>query len=183
LPEPSPDAAVAEGDAAGPVERVVRPAHARFTDSRDAADSLPEDQWNWASVDFAGQPLMSSELAAAPGVDMVRLMPFMLRVVMDQRQLDRLLVALAQWPLPIDVRQVRINPGSEATQGGGRRGFDDQERRGSQGGGPAGQPGDPGIPRRYDVVVELRGSVALATPPGSTPATAAADATPPAEAF
>jgi hypothetical protein len=182
--EPPPDAAFAEGDTAGPVEQFVRPAHARFTDSRDAADSLPEDQWNWAYVDFAGQPLMADELAAAPGVDMVRLMPFMLRVVMDQRQLDRLLVALAQWPLPIDVRQVRINPGSEATQGGGRRGFDDRERRGSQGGGgPAGQPGDPGVPRRYDVVVELRGSVALATPPGSTPATAAADATPSAEAF
>jgi len=90
-------------------------------------------------------------------------------VVMDQRQLDRLLVALAQWPLPIDVRQVRINPGSAATRGGGS--------------GRAGQPGDPGVPRRYDVVVELRGSVALATPPGSSPATAAPDATPPAEAF
>jgi hypothetical protein len=183
--EPPTDAALAEGGEAGKVERFVRPAHARFTDSRDAGDSTPEDQWNWAYVDFAGQPLMASELAAAPGIDMVRLMPFMLRVVMDQRQLDRLLVTLAQWPLPIDVRQVRINPGSEAAQGGGRRGFDEGTARGPRpaAGGPAGQPGEASVPRRYDVVVELRGSVALATPPGSTPMAATPDATQPAEAF
>lgn len=185
LAEPPPDVALAEGDPAGATEQFVRPAQARFSDSRDAGDSAPEDQWNWAYVDFAGQPLMASELAAAPGIDMVRLMPFMLRVVMDQRQLDRLLVTLSQWPLPIDVRQVRINPGSEAAQGGGRRGFDEGAARGPRppAGGPAGQPGEASVPRRYDVVVELRGSVALATPPGSTPMAATPDATQPAEAF
>jgi hypothetical protein len=178
MPEPPAADAFGAGEAAPEAEPFMRPPHPRFSDGREAADILPDDQWNWAYVDFAGQPLLANELAAAPGLDMVRLMPFVLRVVMDQRQLDRLLVALAEWPVPIDVRQVRINASGGATGGGGRRGFEGGEDRA-----PASGPADLALPRRYDMVVELRGSVALATPPESTPATAAPESAPAAEAF
>jgi len=188
LPEPAFDGVGAEGgDAAVVVERFARPPHPRFTDSRDAAGGSPDEQWNWAYVDFAGQPLLGSELAAAPGIDMVRLMPFVLRVVMDQRELDRLLATLAESPVPIDVRQVRINPGSDGGQpaNGGQRGEEYRESsRPSPPGQPAGQAGEPASPRRYDDIVELRGSVALATPPGSvTPSPADATDGPRPEAF
>lgn len=187
-PSLPPDAAGMAGEPAVGRQGFQRPAHGRFGDGREGADRPPQDQWNWAFVDFAGQPLFIEELATAPGVDMVRLMPFILRVVMDQRQLDRLLVKLAEWPIPVDVRQVRINPGSESgSGGGGRRRSDDPFGPGPYGsGGPStGQPGEAASPRRYDVVVELRGTVALATPPGSSDSATPADAAdaPQPEAF
>lgn len=117
----------------------------------------------WIYVDFAGKPLTAAEVAASPAAKMVHLMPFVLRVVMDQRRLDALLADLAAAPLPIDVRQVRVNVGSQA--GGGF---------GAGGGGPMGRPQEFSAPaspadasgrRPYDVIVELRGSVGLAPPP------------------
>jgi len=191
FPDNAGNAGEGEGNESAVPERFVRPPHPRFTDSREAA-GLPEEQWNWAYVDFAGQPLLGSELAAAPGIDMVRLMPFVLNVVMDEREVDRLLATLAEWPVPIDVRQVRINPGSAGGQGsGGRQRGDETFARkrpdpgGRQRGGrPDGQGDELASPRRYDVIVELRGSVALATPPGSAPASpAGATDGPRSEAF
>jgi hypothetical protein len=73
---------------------------------------------------------------------MVHLMPFVLRLTIDERRLDALLVDLAQAPIPIDVREVRINPGSRP--------------------GPDAKAG-----RGHDAVVELRGTVGLATPPSA----------------
>lgn len=183
VPEPPVADAFGAEEAVPDAEPFVRPPHPRFSDGREAAESLPGEQWNWAYVDFAGQPLLAGELAAAPGLDMVRLMPFVLRVVMDQRQLDRLLVALAEWPVPIDVRQVRINASGGGTGGSGRRGFEDGESRAPEQGGSSQGSGDLALPRRYDMVVELRGSVALATPPESAPATVAPASEPAAEAF
>jgi hypothetical protein len=78
---------------------------------------------------------------------MVHLMPFVLRVVMDQRRLDALLADIAAAPIPIDVRQVRINADS-----------------GAAGPAAAGSSG-PRRRRPYDVTIELRGTVALATMP------------------
>jgi len=107
---------------------------------------------NWIYVDFAGRPLDAAQLATAVDSQMVHLMPFVLRVVIDQRQIDALLVSLATATVPIDVRQVRINAptSGQATapsmQSGG-------------GGGPT------GVGRFYDVTLELRGTVGLATPP------------------
>jgi hypothetical protein len=102
---------------------------------------------NWIYVDFAGRPLTGAELAAAVDSQMVHLMPFVLRLVIDQRQIDPLLVSLSTSAIPIDVRQIRIN----AT------------------GGPAGgdgvATGSTGSGRMYDVTLELRGTVGLATPP------------------
>jgi hypothetical protein len=110
----------------------------------------------WIYVDFSGKPLSAAELATEPSAKMVHLMPFVLRTVMDQRQLDALLADLAAAPVPIDVRQVRINPGATGSQA------------------PGGRPMGPAEPsfsapdragRPFDVVVEIRGSVGLVPKP------------------
>jgi hypothetical protein len=132
---------------------------------------------HWIYVDFTGRPLSAPELGAAPDAQLVHLVPFLLRVTIDQRQVDRLLADLAANSMPIDVRQVRINPsaqpggGAEFGLGGGAA------MPGSQAGGFAG--GDPAAPgdrrrRTFDVTLELRGTVGLATPPN--PATLGAGA-------
>lgn len=125
-----------------------------------AAPTAPEDQLReWIYVDFTGKPLTAAELATAPAAQMMHLMPFVMRLAMDQRTLDALLVELATNPLPIDVRQVRVNPSQQTGGGPGQGGFADQPSfAAAEGfGGSIGRP--------HDVVVELRGTVGLATPP------------------
>lgn len=121
----------------------------------------------WIYVDFTGRPLTAPELATAPDAQLVHLMPFVLRVVIDQRQIDRLLAELASNPVPIDVRQVRINPSTQT--GGEAGGFGGQGGLPSLPGGLGGSMpggGPEGERRRpFDVILELRGTVGLATPP------------------
>ena len=124
---------------------------------------------HWIYVDFSGKPLLASDLATTPDAQMLHLMPFTLRVVMDQRKLDQLLANLASNAIPIDVRQVRLNPVE------GRHGSGEGGGRGGRGGGarprggmdrmPDSSPGQAGGLRDYDMTVELRGTVALAVPP------------------
>lgn len=155
---------------------LVRPAHPRFqggavvetpragSPEPDAVDAgagaaqaaSPDDRLrNWIYVDFDGKPLMASDLTASLTYRMIHLVPFRMRVVMDQRRLDDLLMKLAGSAIPVDVRQVRVNPGgarSMPTDTGGR--------------GPAGADGGAAAGRRpFDVTVELRGSIALAAQP------------------
>ncbi len=117
----------------------------------------------WIYVDFEGHPLTATELATVPDAQMVHLMPFVLRVEMDQRQLDRLLVELAGSPIPIDVRQVRINPSSQGMggEGFGGGGFPALAGNREEGGAMMGERRR----RAFDMTVELRGTVGLATPP------------------
>jgi hypothetical protein len=153
---PSPDGAAAAA--------AVRPAHPRFgggsgggpspadpalggMDGAPAAVSPDDPLREWIYVDFAGKPLSAAELAASPAAKMVHLMPFVLRVVMDQRKIDALLADFAAAKIPIDVRQVRINVGATPGAAGGQP-----------------QPGVAG-PRAYDVIVEIRGTVGLAASP------------------
>jgi hypothetical protein len=106
---------------------------------------------NWIYVDSKGMPLTAETLETAPDAMMVHLMPFFLKVIVDQRKIDSLLVEMASSAVPLDVREMRINPGTSAASGG------------FSGGGQAAQTTSGGRPN--DVVVELRGTVALATPP------------------
>jgi len=140
---------------------------------------------NWIYVDFSGKPLSADELEAAADSQMVHLMPFVLRAIIDQRQIDSLLVDLAMAPIPIDVRQVRINPSSTGLGGGTMSGMSSgmmsMSAAGSSGSGAGGGAGISGIAGRFnDVVLELRGTIGLATPPdpktvGLEKATAAGD--------
>lgn len=153
------------GPGATAKEPASRPAHPRFGGAAPAARpgggdaaatgglgggpvaASPDDPLReWIYVDFSGRPLSAAELSSAPEAQMVHLMPFVLRVVMDQRRLDALLADIAAAPLPIDVRQVRINADSGAAAAA------------------AGSSG-PRRRRPYDVTIELRGTVALATMP------------------
>ena len=137
-PPPGEDPSAAGGEAA------VNP---RFEPGTKVTD---ENAYrNLIYVDFNGRPLTAAQLDTVPDAKMLHLVPFVFKGVVDQRELDALLVALGSAGLPIDVREVRINPGAGGV------------------GQPTGQPG-PGGPsqaRRYDVRVEVRGTVALATRP------------------
>jgi len=117
----------------------------------------PDEQLrNWVYVDFTGKPLSAAELAAAVDSQMVHLMPFVLRVVIDQRQIDALLTTLATAAIPVDVRQVRINAQSASGPAGASSMPSVAEMAA---GGPS------GAGRMYDVTLEIRGTVGLATPP------------------
>ncbi len=144
----------------------VRPAHPRFggpapvpvqgfgaapAADPSAAGASPDDPFReWIYTDFSGKPLTAAELAASPAARMVHLMPFVLRMVIDQRKLDGLLADLAQSPAPIDVRQVRINASATPHEFGAPPGAEPTAAAGS---------------RDHDVHIELRGTIGLATPP------------------
>ena len=173
----APTQVAMDDDSGGPptaagVAALVRPPNARFgggvvsiaassTTSYDdegsqavAAPADPDETLrNWIYVDFSGRPLTGAELAGAVDSQMVHLMPFVLRLVIDQRQIDPLLVSLSTSAIPIDVRQIRIN----AT--GGPADIDGAMGQAFPG------PAAAGSGRMYDVTLELRGTVGLATPP------------------
>jgi len=162
-----------------------------MADTRGAAaqTSSDGDFLNWAYVDFSGKPLLAEELTSTPGIAVTRLMPFRMVAVIDQRKLDSLLVTMATWPMPIEVRQVRINPGAAnvgtgmdmgggmGSGGGmarGRGGMAGGRLAGGRGGREAmGGGAEGGTGRPHDVTVEIVGTIALATPPGSKPPQAA----------
>jgi hypothetical protein len=146
-------------------------------DAAAAASSSDELLANWVYCDFQGKPLDAATLATAPDAQMVHLMPFVMKLTIDQRQVDPLLVELATAQLPIDVRQVRIN----ASGGPGGSGMGSMAMGGMSGmmgspsgmemsGGFAGMGGMPvdtatGAARMYDVQLEVRGTIGLATRP------------------
>lgn len=158
-----------------------KPPHPRFgAQSEDRSRRQPGEQAGspddllreWIYVDFSGKPLAAAELATAPAAQMVHLMPFVMKLVMNEQKLDALLVAFATAPLPIDVRQVRINAaGASASTS------PDASSSG---------PGATATGRRpFDIAVEIRGTVGLATPPdpkllGLEPPPAGAGEQPPA---
>jgi len=147
--------------------------------------------YNWIYVDFDGKPLTKSQIDASPTNRMLRLMPFMLRIRIGEQKLDDFLVELAtQAPVPIDVRQVRINPEAAGAMGGGEgmgmgmggmggRG-PSRSGRGSGGGSMGGRMsssmggsegmmgmgmgGDDGG-RPNDLDVEIRGTIAIVAQP------------------
>ena len=134
----------------------------------------------WIYVDLNGRPLMASELATVPDAQLLHIMPFTLRLMMDQRKIDQLLSEFATNNVPVDVRQVRLNPVEGRHAGSSGRG---PSGRGGRGGGPRGggesmlqgPMGQQDGLRPFDMTVELRGTVALALPPRQQIVAAAAD--------
>lgn len=156
------------------------------------AGSDDDALYNWIYVDFDGKPLTKSQIDSSPTNRMLRLMPFMLRIRIGEQKLDDFLVELAtQAPVPIDVRQVRINPDA-AGAGGGGEGMGTGGMGGMGGMGPArsgrgsgggsmggrmsssmggsegmmgmGAGGDEGG-RPNDLDVEIRGTIAIVAQP------------------
>jgi len=172
-----------------------RPPNPRFSGAGAPTGASPEDSAaqapvgsvddglrNWIYVSFDGKPLAGPEVATSPDAMMSHLMPFVIRAVVDERKLDAWLVDLAKSLIPIDVRQVRVNPQAGA---GGLPGGEFQFRS-------EGTVAATATARPYDVTVELRGTVGLATQPdpakigfeandaGAGPEPAAPDGPPPA---
>jgi hypothetical protein len=78
-------------------------------------------------------------------------MPIYMRLMMDQREITRLLAACANSPLPVEVRQLRINPESR----------DAAQKR------PAAAEGatSPTSVGAYDELVEIHGLIYIYNPP------------------
>ena len=157
----------------------------------------------WIYVDADGKPLKGEEVATSPSALMTHLMPFTIRATIDQRKLDAFLIRLATSAVPIDIRQVRLNPPAAATgmpgMGGGMGGPSNRGMmsrppmgEGGEDGPMAGMAGAGSMVRPHDIVLEIRGTIALATLPnpealglaaeGAAENGAAADASEPAPA-
>lgn len=114
-----------------------------------------------------GMPLATGTTGAAE----FKRMPILMRLVMDQRELAKLLVRLADSPLPVEIRQLRINTKMQ--------GYTDSRMRlfgGAADGGGLGGRGGPAVMRRdktmeeanqypYDLPVELQGVIYIFNPP------------------
>jgi hypothetical protein len=85
-------------------------------------------------------------------------LPVYMKLVMDQREITRLLTECANYPLPVEVRQLRINPG-----GVGPSGAADAGKPGANRGAAA--PSAPGPGDAFNVIVELHGIIYLFNPP------------------
>ena len=123
-----------------------------------ASEDNDEALLNWIYVDSEGVPLESALVAESPDTKFVHYIPFCLKGRVDQRKLDLLLRSFATMSVPIDVRQVRVNPGSTDSMYG-----EDMMMGGME---PDSMSTD-GV-RRYDFNVELRGSIAIAQKPSRT---------------
>jgi hypothetical protein len=82
-------------------------------------------------------------------------LPVYMKLVMDQREITRLLTECANYPLPVEVRQLRINPGGVGPGGAADGGKPDANR-----GAAAPAPGE-----AFNVIVELHGIIYLFNPP------------------
>jgi hypothetical protein len=101
----------------------------------ESADYLNE----WRYVDGKSKPLTAAELATPPFHE-YRLMPWKVRMMVDQRKWDDLLVAFRNTVLPLSIRQVRVNPdtgpgGLDPRGSGGSRGEGSRGGYGAAGGG------------------------------------------------
>ncbi len=109
-------------------------------------------------LDDAGAPIADGTVGAE-----YRQLPVRMNLVIDQRYIPRLLIECANSPLPIEVKQIRINPEQSMAGFGG------------QGGSPGMVTGSGGGP--LDPIyaqVEIKGSVFIYNEPTSDPAAAPA---------
>ncbi len=128
-----------------------------------ASEDSDEALLNWIYVDSEGTPLESELVAESPDTKFVHYIPFCLKCRVDQRKLDLLLRSFATMLVPIDVRQVRVNPGS-ADSMYGEEGMNGGEMMSGMGSDAMSTDSV----RRYDFNVELRGAIALAQKPDAT---------------
>ncbi len=119
-------------------------------------------------VDPDGKPLPSGAAALLQ----FKRMPIVMRLTIDQREINRLLVECANAPLPVEVRQLRINPDGAGTSSNSTK----KGSSGPQTGAAAGTETE-----TYEVSIELAGIIYIYNPPdvaklGAAPADPAAAA-------
>lgn len=135
-------------------------------------------------VDEKGMPLPSG----TPGPAEFKRMPILMRLVMDQREIARLLVTLADLPLPVEIQQVRINtkmPGIKREPhrqfGYGQEGGDVRGSRRTSIAMPRDQALDETLQYPFDLAVEVAGFIYIFNPPDKSLSVAEGDAEAPAE--
>jgi hypothetical protein len=116
-------------------------------------------------VDDKGQPLPSGEAAQKQ----FKRIPIFMRLSIDQRQINKLLVLCANSPLPVEVKQLRIGVNKQSTSSTRAAGA------------PPTEPGAASESESFEVPIELAGIISLYNPPdmtklGETPPTATAAA-------
>jgi hypothetical protein len=99
-----------------------------------ASDDPKQYLNEWRYVQGDGRPLSAAELATPPFYE-YRLMPWRVTMTVDQRKWDELLVMFRNTELPLEIRQVRVNPVLDASSSGGYGGRYGSSEGGSSGGG------------------------------------------------
>jgi hypothetical protein len=134
-----------EGAAPPPVESLVPPA--------DGGAAPAPDEGRYLQKDGTALP------AGTAQAEQFKRLPVYLKLVMDQREINRLLTECANYPLPVEVRQLRIMPSGGTSQ---------PAARGAQSGPAPTAPGAPRPGEAYDVSVEISGIIYLFNPPDPT---------------
>jgi hypothetical protein len=119
-------------------------------------EAVDPDAWlkDGRFVGPTGKPLLAKDLQDPP-VKEYRLMAFRMNLTVDELRWDRLLLELANSPLPLEVREVRINVASDSNGDAGHGG----QRR------PQQPESDKGPVR--NISLELRGVAYLINPPNA----------------
>ena len=135
-----------------------------------AASAASSDDGRY--VDADGKPQSTAEAAQKP----FKRMPVFLDLVMDQRELPRLLAECANSPLPVEIKQLRVNPGkSNSGSSGGSRSAKPTAAAGNTG---TARGGTKAESTSYEVPVELMGIIYIYNRPPSEPPAGAPPAAP-----
>lgn len=100
-------------------------------------------------LDADGKPMAAGTSEQGP----FKRMPIYLELVIDEREIPKLLVECANSPLPVEVRKLRVNPDA------GSKSSSSRERQGTEVVGLAESGGS------YDVPVEISGIIYIYNPP------------------
>ena len=109
---PGPAAEYQQGISGKHIEKLKSAAAAAPADAAPAPAAIPEGEGVAKAIDEGryvdpdGKPLPSGSAALLQ----FKRMPIFMSLTMDQREINKLLVECANAPLPVEVRQLRINP-------------------------------------------------------------------------
>lgn len=105
-------------------EQMPAPVHGEGgRESRGAADAPTGDPADFRYVDMENQPLTGEKLRGTTGgagteqatLAVAKRIPVHMKLVIDQREINKLLVECGNSPLMVEVQQLRFNPGAGVT--------------------------------------------------------------------
>lgn len=129
-----------------------------------AARKPEDDLYEWRYVDQNGYPLSKVQLDGERKADLYRRVPFKIQLHILQSSLPKLMEAIKNSPLTMEINQVRINPETNAANQfanlsktpGGDGGLSREYSSGAAAGSVGLLPGE--------IMLELQGVVYIATP-------------------